>query len=247
MSHGESPEKERDRLVEQLGLLEREQALLARSISHDLRQPLHVISGYVELLSYKYGSVLDPRGQQLVERAMSGVQRMNGMIDALVGLMRLDQRAAMSEAVDLEQVWAAAVAGEQELIDQTGAVVTSDPLPSVSGQPAALQLLFTQLLRNALTFRGDQPPRIHLSGRAQSSGWRFELRDNGRGIDPRLHSSIFEPFQRGQHTLDGYGMGLAISSRVVALHGGQLGVDSSLGSGAVFWFTLDPERFPVRV
>jgi signal transduction histidine kinase len=227
---------ERDPSTE-LARVEAELAAMARSVSHDLRQPLHVISGYVELVSFKYRGLLDPRGGQLIDKAMDGVQRMNDMIDALVGLMRIDAHAPCQD-VDCDALVAEVLVRLGPDLQAVGGAIERASLPVVSANPDQLQLVFEHLIRNVLRFPGDGPPRGHLTARALPGAWRFELRDQGPGLDARLHASIFEPFGRGLDARAGIGMGLTVCRKIVGLHGGEIGVESTLGQGACFWFTL---------
>ena len=210
---------------------------MARSVSHDLRQPLHVISGYVELISFKYRGILDARGVQLVDKAMDGVQRMNDMIDALVGLMRIDAHAARQET-DSGAVLAEVLVQLGPDLASSGGAIERGRLPLVWANPGQLALVFEHLVRNVLRFPGDGPPRGQLTAEARPGAWRFEMRDQGKGLDARLHTSVFEPFGRGIDPRAGIGMGLAVCRKIVALHGGEIGVESPPGQGACFWFTL---------
>ncbi len=215
-----------------------EQDLLARSVSHDLRQPLHVISGYVELIAFKYRDTLDPKGQQLIHKALAGVERMNTMIDAVVGLMRIDTQAPWQQSIDTTALVDDVIAQLQPQAQALGATLERRMLPPVPGQPLLLAQVFEQLLANVLRFPGEGPPHGLVAARPVDQGVRFEVRDQGAGIDARLHKSIFEPFGRGLDSRAGTGMGLAISRKIVELHGGQLGLDSKPGQGSTFWFTL---------
>jgi signal transduction histidine kinase len=234
--HTRTPAEETERL-------EAEMALLARCVSHDLRQPLHVISGYVELIAYKYRDTLDPKGQQLIGKALAGVERLNTMIDGVVGLMRVDAHSPWEPVVDTEALVDQAIALLQPEAEPQGAKLQRQQLPAVPGHPELLGQVFEHLLRNVLQFPGDGPPRGLVTARSVPEGVRFEVRDQGPGIDPRLHASIFEPFGRGQDPRAGTGMGLAHCRKIVGLHGGALGIDSAAGKGTTFWFTLplDPQ------
>lgn len=219
--------------------LKAELALVVRSVSHDLRQPLHVISGYIELLSYRYRDTLDAKGGQLLDKALDGVARMNQMIDALVGLARLDAASPWEDAVRCEALFDQVLTELGPAIAATGARIERGPLPVVAGRPALLSQLFEQLVSNVLRFPAQgAAPRGRLDARGEPGFWRFALRDEGPGLDPRLHTSIFEPFGRGLDPRAGTGMGLTLCRKIAELHGGSIGVESQVGAGATFWFTL---------
>ncbi len=224
--------------AEEAARLRAEHAMLARSISHDLRQPLHVISGYIELVAFKYRDQLDPKGEQLIDKALAGVDRMNTMIDGVVGLMRVDLDSPWEPAVDMNQVVDDAITLLRPQADPLGAQLERRQLPSIPGRPALLSTVVEQLLGNVLRFPGDGAPRGLVSARPTESGVRFEVRDQGPGIDERLHRSIFEPFGRGQDPRAGTGMGLAICRKIIGLHGGSFGLVSAPGEGSTFWFEL---------
>jgi chemotaxis family two-component system sensor kinase Cph1 len=125
-------------------------------------------------------------------------------------------------------------------IQESNAVITMDPLPVVSADPAQLSMVFQNLIGNAIKFRGNDPPSIHISSERADGMWRFAVTDNGIGIDPAFHGRIFEIFQR-LHTRDKYpgtGIGLAIVKKIVERHGGKIWIESELGKGSTFYFTL---------
>ncbi len=232
-----TPTQHRDP-AEEAARLRAEHLMLARSISHDLRQPLHVISGYVELVAFKYRAQLDPKGEQLIDKALAGVERMNTMIDGVVGLMRVDPDSPWEPAVDMNRLADEAITLLRPQADPLGAQLERRHLATVPGRPALLAMVFEQLLGNVLRFPGDGPPHGMVSSRPIDGAVRFELRDQGPGIDERLQRSIFEPFGRGQDPRAGTGMGLAICRKIIAIHGGQFGLDSKPGEGSTFWFEL---------
>ncbi len=223
---------------QEVARFEAENAMLARCVSHDLRQPLHVVSGYVELVAFKYRDTMDPKGKQLIDKALAGVDRMNTMIDSLVGLMRVDVHAPMETSVDINTMVDDVIAQLKPQTDPLGALLQRRDLPSVPGQPALLAQVFEQLLRNVIQFPGDGPPRGMVMAQELDGFVRFEVRDQGPGIDERLHASILEPFGKGLDRRAGTGMGLAICRKIVGLHGGELGLDSESGKGSTFHFTL---------
>ncbi len=222
----------------ELARMEAELELLSRTVSHDLRQPLHVISGYVELIAFKYRDTMDPKGQQLISKALAGVDRMNNMIDGVVGLMRVDTTAPWQPSVDCNALVDDAIAKLTPQAEPVGALLERQDLPAVPGQPELIGRVFEELLANVLRFPGDGRPKGLVTARHAEGAVRFEVRDHGPGVDPRLQASIFEPFGRGQDPRAGVGMGLAICRKIVGLHDGTLGLDSAPGEGSTFHFTL---------
>jgi signal transduction histidine kinase len=218
--------------------LEAELAMLARCVSDDLRQPLHVISGYAELVAFKYRDVLDPKGHQLIAKSLAGVERLNNMIDALVGLIRIDTSSPWQPDIDTNTLVDEVLTLLRPEAEPLGAVLERGDLPPIAGRPALIAQIFEQLYRNVLRFPGDSPPMGRLSAQRLPAGVRFSLKDQGPGLDPRLHRSIFEPFGRGQDPRAGAGMGLATCRKIVTLHGGTMGIESEAGAGATFWFEL---------
>lgn len=214
----------------------------AQVASHDLQEPLRTISSFLQLLSKRYAGQLDETGQRYIGYAVGGADRMRGLIDALLTYSRIDRRDSVAVTeVALEHILESIQSDLRVAIQQCGAVITHDPLPTVKGHEGQLSQLLLNLVSNALKYRrADTPPHIHISCEETPRTWTFSVRDNGIGIEPQYHERIFVVFQR-LHTRDAYegtGVGLAICKRVVERHGGKIWVESTPSQGSTFFFTL---------
>lgn len=208
--------------------------------SHDLQEPLRVVTGYVQLIDRKYKGKLDADADQFILYIVDGVTRMQQLITDLLNYSRVGSRGAAFGRTDMQAVLGRALANLKAVIDETGATVTSDPLPIVHGDETQLAQLLQNLIGNGVKFRGDHPPQIHISARRAGNRWEFAVRDNGIGIDKQYWDQIFVIFQR-LHTRQQYagtGIGLAICKRIVERHGGRIWLDSEPGHGTTFHFTL---------
>jgi PAS domain S-box-containing protein len=235
------------------GELARRSQALARSnaeleqfayvVSHDLQQPLGMISSYLELLDNEIGGELGGDARDYLDRAVRGADRMQEMVNAVLGYARVDTRGRDFAAVDLTSILDDVIEELADRIDDTAAVVTHDELPSVVADGAQIHQLLHNLLTNAIKFVGNRPPRIHLSAVEDAADWKISVRDNGIGMEANTAERIFVMFQR-LHTDDEYpgtGIGLAICKRIVERHGGRIWVDSQPHRGSTFHFTL-PKR-----
>ncbi|MEY2475498.1 MAG: hypothetical protein QOG87_813 [Actinomycetota bacterium] len=245
--------QERDRAQEALARqameLERSNAELeqfAHVVSHDLQEPLHTLSGFLELLSDQHVKGLDEDGQLYVQRAMGGADRMRQLVRDLLEYARVTTSAQPFGTVDMQAAVDSVLADLHDEIEVAGATITADGLPTVQGDRFQLPQLLHNLVENALKFRSDGAPTVAITCERQGDEWEFAVRDNGIGIDARYGIHIFTIFQR-LHARDDYagtGVGLAISKKIVERHGGRIWVDSTPGAGATFFFTL-PARFVV--
>jgi PAS domain S-box-containing protein len=208
--------------------------------SHDLQEPLRVLSSYTDLLAKRYTGKLDADADEIIAFAADGVTRMRRLINDLLAYSRAGRMAREPEPVSAELSVDSAIAGLEVAIEERGAVVTRDPLPHVSGDPTQLAQLFQNLIGNAIKFRRDEPPRVHISARRNGTEWIFSVTDNGIGIDPRYGERIFAIFQRlhTQGEYPGTGLGLAIAKKIVERHGGRIWVESEKGKGSTFFFTI---------
>lgn len=208
--------------------------------SHDLQEPLRMISSYVQLLERRYKGKLDEEADEFIAYAVDGAKRMQGLISDLLRLSRVGTREKSIEAVDCEAVLEKALANLQASIADCCAQVTHEPLPSVTADATQLLQLFQNLIGNAVKFRGTETQRIHISAEPSNGMALFSVRDNGIGIDPLQSDRIFGIFQRlhGRGEYPGTGIGLAICKKIVEGHGGRIWVESEPGKGATFFFTL---------
>jgi len=208
--------------------------------SHDLKEPLRAVSGGVQLLQRRYEGQLDERAGEFIALAIDGTSRMERMIEGLLAFSRVGTRGGKFEPVDGAKVLTAALQNLQAAIQESGAVVTQDPLPTVNADAVQLLSLFQNLIGNALKFRRTEPPRIHVGAQWSDGNWRFSVRDNGIGIESQYFERVFGVFQR-LHTrreYPGTGIGLAICKKIVERHGGRIWVESMPGEGSTFYFTL---------
>jgi PAS domain S-box-containing protein len=211
--------------------------------SHDLQEPLRMVSSFLSLLEDRYHAQLDDRGRDFVRRAIEGASRMQNLVRDILAFSRVGRGERAEEVFPLDPVVDEALANLQAAIDQTGATIEREPLPQVRGNRLQCVQLFQNLIGNALKFRGEERPLVRLAATQQGFRWRITVSDNGIGIEPSQHRRIFQVFQRlhGREHYEGTGIGLSLCQKIVQAHGGEIGVDSELGHGATFWFTLpDP-------
>jgi two-component system, chemotaxis family, sensor kinase Cph1 len=213
------------------------------SVSHDLKQPLRTIRIYSELLTEKLETCGDKDINRFLTSVRDAADRMQTLLDDALEF-------ALAEASVEERGWADmgsalrfALCNLEAAIAQTSAMVTSDPLPTVHGNFGGLARVFQNLVGNALKYRSQETPRIHVGCASSSDGWIFSVADNGIGIQPQYVERVFQPLMRlhTQSQYPGTGLGLAICRRIVASHGGCIWLDSKLGAGSTFYFTLPGE------
>jgi signal transduction histidine kinase len=208
--------------------------------SHDLQEPLRMVSNYTELLAQRYRGRLDPEADEFMAHAIDGARRMHTLVNDLLELTRVDASPRAFEPADCEGVLADVLANLRVVIGESGAGITHDPLPTVAGDRSQLGQLFQNLLANAIKFHGDQPARVHVAAHDEDGVWRFSVRDNGIGMDPSHTERIFVLFQRlnTRRQYSGNGVGLAVCRKIVERHGGRIWAESQPGGGSVFYFTL---------
>ena len=208
--------------------------------SHDLQEPLRVITNFTQLLAKRYKGKLDSDADEFVAFIVDGATRMHRLINDLLGYARLGSRGAEFAAVDCEEILADAVSNLGSAIEESGAKLTHDPLPTVMADKDQLSRLFQNLLGNAIKFHAVDPPVVHVSARRNENEWLFSVQDNGIGIDPEFFERIFLIFQRlhGRNEYSGTGIGLAICRKIVERHGGKIWIKSQAGKGSTFYFTM---------
>jgi len=208
--------------------------------SHDLQEPLRMVTSYVQLLARRYKGKLDSDADEFISFAVDGAIRMRKLIIDLLTYARVGMRGNELEPTDCEMVLKQSLNNLKLAMKQDRAVVTHGPLPTVLADRPQLGQLFQNLIGNAIKFRGDESPRVHISASRNGNGWTFSVRDNGVGIAPEYSERIFIIFQRlhNRQEYTGTGMGLAICKKIVEQHGGRIWVESEVGKGATFYFTL---------
>jgi len=209
--------------------------------SHDLQEPLRMVSGYTQLLQRRYGEQLDTDANEYIAYAVDGVKRMQALINDLLAYSRLSTHSKVFRSVDLAEVMRAVLANLEVAAAEAQARIIVDPLPEVPGDAVQLTQVLQNLLSNAMKFRdASRPLVVHVSAERDGADWRFAVEDNGIGIEPQYADRIFVIFQR-LHTLDKYpgtGIGLAICKKVVERHQGRIWFESTPGEGTTFYFTL---------
>ena len=213
----------------------------AYSVSHDLVGPAHRMAEFSKLLADDYADVLTDEGRLYLSLIMEDGERLQRLMKGLLEYSRLNAMEGAFVAVNGSQAMEQCLQTLQDTIQRKRAIVQYDALPTVLADEQQLVLLFSWLLSNALLFQEEgKVPEITMSASREGAMWRFTVTDNGIGIEEVFHERIFQPLKRlhGDKEYPGIGMGLALARKVVTCHGGMMGVESSLGKGTTFWFTL---------
>ena len=223
--------------------LERSNAELAQFAyvaSHDLREPLRMVSCYVQMIERRYKDQLDEDGHKFIGFAVDGSARMRRLIDDLLEFSRVGTRSKEFVEVDIEEILEAVKMNLKIAIEESDAVVVCGDLPKVMGDPTQLTQLCQNLIANAIKFRGERKPRVEMKAELEDGRWRFSISDNGIGIKDNHRKRIFQIFQRlhKRDEYEGSGIGLAVCKKIVERHGGDIEVDSVPGEGSTFSFTL---------
>jgi signal transduction histidine kinase len=209
-------------------------------VSHDLQQPLSVVSSYLEMLGDSIRDRLENEEESYLDRAAASAVRVQEMVDAVLGFARVDSRGGDYVPVDLGAVLEQVKSELWKEITVAKAEITNDSLPTVIADESQMEQLLQNLVSNALKFSGSPPAEIHLSAEESESEWTISVRDSGIGIDPEASDRIFVMFQR-LHTekeIPGTGIGLAICKRIIDRHGGRIWVESEQLLGATFYFSI---------
>jgi PAS domain S-box-containing protein len=208
--------------------------------SHDLQEPLRAVATFCEMLQRRYLGKFDAEADQWLGFVVNGARRMQALVRDLLAYSRLESRGHPLTPVASGEIVQKAVSILQSAIVESGASITWGELPTVQGDASQLVQLFQNLIGNAIKFRGQESPQVQISATLKDDGWLFAVRDNGIGIDPKYHERIFEIFKR-LHPSDRYsgtGIGLAVCRKVVVRHGGRIWVESEVGKGGAFYFTI---------
>ena len=218
----------------------------AYALAHDLQEPLRMVVNFTQLLAEEHRGKLSRDADQYISYSVEGALRIEALQQSLLNYLEVtDRDSDRLSPVDCNQVLTQTLLSLQTAIQQSGATVTSDPLPATVADKTMLTHVFHNLIGNSIKYKGDAPPTIHISADRTAGGWLFSVRDNGIGIDPADSEFVFGMFKRlhGKET-PGTGIGLALCKKVIERHGGRIWVESVAGRGSVFKFTIPTEGPP---
>ncbi len=210
--------------------------------SHDLQEPLRMVASYTQLLSRRYKGKLDEDADEFINFAVEGATRMQQLINDLLKYSRVDNKEKELNEIPLLDAYDWAIANLEMAIADSGSIITHDDLPHVMGDTSQLGQLLQNLITNAIKFRSEKSPAIHVSSKLENGMWNISVSDNGIGIEKEYRERIFVIFQRLHHreAYEGTGIGLALCKKIVEQHGGKIWVDSTPSEGSTFFFTLSP-------
>lgn len=208
--------------------------------SHDLQEPLRMVASYTQLLQRRYRGKLDDEADEFIEFAVNGVHRMRSLINDLLAFSRIDAREIRGRRVQMNEALREAMLNLKLSIDESGAVIESEPLIPALADHVQMVQVFQNLIGNAIKYRSARPLHIHIASRREGSEVLYSVTDNGIGIERQYWETIFRIFKRlhGKQLYPGNGMGLAICKKIVERHKGRIGVESTKGVGSTFWFAL---------
>jgi PAS domain S-box-containing protein len=227
-------------VVEELRHTNEELEQFAHVASHDLQEPLRMVASYTQLLAKRYKGRLDADADEFIGYAVDGTKRMKSLIEDLLAYSRTGKGTQFIEQFSSERPLKTALSNLQAAIEESGATVTSEPLPEIEAVEPQMAQLFQNLIGNAIKYRGERPPQVHVRAEQSGSTWVFSVQDNGIGIDPAYFERIFAIFQRlhGREEYEGTGVGLAICKRILQQLGGRIWIESKLGQGSTFYFSV---------
>jgi signal transduction histidine kinase len=214
--------------------------------SHDLQEPLRMVSNFTQLLADRYGAKLDNNAREFIAYAVEGATRMQTLVQDLLALSRVGTRGKDLTVVRLDEAVDRAVANLEFTIQENGALVSHDELPAVMADSLQMMQLFQNLIGNGIKFKGAEPPRVYISAVRNRKEWTFSVRDNGIGFEPQYAERIFAVFQRlhSRDEYEGNGIGLSICRKIVERHQGRIWAESKPGSGTTFYFTMPAAGVP---
>ena len=233
-------ERQLGQRAEELARSNAELETFAYVASHDLQEPLRMVSSYVKLLEQRYKDRLDDAADDFIHYAVDGAERMQALINDLLAFSRVGTHVEPFEPTDCSGVVEEALINLHVAVEECGAKVTTDDMPTLTADRGQLVQVFQNLIGNAVKFRGDRPANVHVGARPCEDGWELWVSDNGIGIDSKHYERIFAVFQRlhRRSEYDGTGIGLAICKKIVERHGGRMWVESEVGRGSTFRLTI---------
>lgn len=233
-------EEIKDRITEEVKRANTELERFAYICSHDLQEPLRTINSFCQLLEKQLKGKLDERSQHYIQFIMEGSTRARDLIADVLTYSRVDIELEKQQKVDLEGVLEAIKSNLDVRLKEVGATITHDTLPVITANKTQMIQLLQNLIQNAIKFCSDKLPEVHVGVRKDETYWEFYVKDNGIGIQEAYQQKIFEIFQRlhKRSEYPGTGIGLAICKKIVERHGGEIWVESELGKGSTFYFTL---------
>jgi light-regulated signal transduction histidine kinase (bacteriophytochrome) len=232
-----------EELQETLKQLKRSNAELeqfAYVASHDLQEPLRMITSFLQLLQRRYEHQLDSDAHEFIQFAVDGATRMQEMVNDLLAYSRIERKTGKFEDVNTEDILKQITFDSRLLIEENNADISYDNLPVVRADYPQMVQVFQNLLSNSIKYNDQERPKIHISAEKRDNDWVFKVEDNGIGIDPKHGERVFKIFQRlhARDEYDGTGIGLAIVKRIIERHGGVIWYDSQPGQGATFYFNI---------
>ena len=208
--------------------------------SHDLREPLRMITSFLQLLEKRYKDQLDQDANEFIGFAVDGAKRLDTMTKDFLKYSQITHKKGVNNTVNFGHVLEHALTNLKVQIEENNAIITHDPLPTIYGNEELKIQLFQNIIANAIKYRSQETPKIHISATKEKNQYLFSIKDNGIGMSSKHIEKIFTIFQR-LHTHDEYegtGIGLAIAQKIVHQQGGQIWVESELGKGSTFYFTI---------
>ncbi|MDN3511053.1 MAG: ATP-binding protein [Candidatus Jettenia sp.] len=211
--------------------------------SHDLQEPLRMISSYLQLIERRYRNKLDTDAEEFITYAVDGANRLQTMINGLLEYSRVDSRGKSFELIDCETLFERALLNLEVTIKENNTTITHDTLPTVMADSSQLLQVFQNLISNAIKFHGTESPRIHISARRNENEWIFSVHDNGIGIEQEYTKQLFNIFKRLHgREYPGIGLGLSICKKIINRHNGRIWLESEPGKGSTFYFTIPVQR-----
>ena len=230
---------ERSRVAEELARNNEDLRQFALVAAHDLQEPIRTVGSFAQLLALRYGGKLGPDADQFIDHIVGGAHRMGRLVEDLLTFAQLSTRPTVLSSEDAEVMLETAMFNLTAKIAESSAIVSHDPLPRVMADQMQIVQVFQNLISNAIKYRSEARPHVHISAQEDGTEWVFAVRDNGIGFKPEYADRIFGLFKRlhGKE-IPGTGIGLANCRKIIDRHGGRIWAESAEGQGATFYFTL---------